>query len=149
MSWTHPVSLMPRQPAGFKSDVQSEVANSQRVIAGAAAANGAPDSAAGATPSSSYHFSVGDVDAIDLFCAAPAAGTYDVRVHWFYKSSMKYTLDTIIGTVTVAAGTDKVFPILQGLKQATADGVYIEVLNFVGGATASIWAQGKRQTVTR
>ena len=144
MAWSHPRSVV-GLPDGFAklNPLDSAQALKQRVIAGITIANSAPTTASGATNASGFHFGVGDFDAIDLICGAPTADSYDVKIWWFYKAARGFVADTIIGTVTVAAGTPKIFPLIQNGAAPTADGVYVEVLNIVNACAANIWAQGK------
>mgnify|MGYP006281431059 FL=1 len=114
-------------------------AQDRAILYDVTAANGVP------TTSGQQMVPRGVWQAIDMICYAHA-DQYDVGVWWYYSSADKWVFDADIGYnhVKAADGVLK-FPLISFDKSECADGIYIEVLNFVGaGAAARVWLQGQQ-----
>ena len=94
-----------------------------------AAANGAP--------TGQPHVSPGMCTAVDVVVSTAVAAS-DYRVWYLYGNT--WTLDTTIGTVTVAGGQTS----RRVLTPSCASGIYIEILNMVAGSTATATVYGRR-----
>lgn len=116
-----------------KSLKAGATAADKAVINAAAAANSTPSGQADA---------MGQVNAnayIDLVLAESNGGTFDAKVWWFYAEAEQWVEDLAVGTLSVAAsGTAG-----SVLTPSSASAIYIEVLNFAGGARASAWLIGR------
>lgn len=97
------------------------------------AANGVP------TAASQAHASLGLQARVDVVLKETAGGTYDAKLWWFYADANAWVEDLSIGTVSVSAnGTSAMVTI-----PSAASSLYVEVLNFAGGASAEAWVIGR------
>lgn len=82
--------------------------------------------------------------AID-FIGLADAGQYDAHVWWYYASAKQWVLDADIGTIHVKAvdGVNKT-ALISLDKSECADGIYIQLDAFAGGAKATVWLQGQQ-----
>lgn len=103
------------------------------VISAGAAANGVP------TTAQMAHASVGMHARIDVVLSETAGGTYDAKLWWFYADAGVWVEDLAVGTLSVAAnGTAGAVT-----TPSAASSLYVETLNFAGGAHADAWLIGR------
>ncbi len=135
---------MPGPTRSLKAGITPDL---RKVIDSALAANSDPITLGDDTGALSLA-ALGQYAAIDCIADAAVAGSsFDLDVWWWYAVAGLYVHDDVIGTVSVTeAGGTSAFPILNTPRYPCADGVYIEVSNFVGvGATADVWLAGRQE----
>lgn len=82
---------------------------------------------------------VGMYTHIDLILQESGGGTFDAKVWWYYADADVWVEDIAVGTLTVAANSSAG----AFLTSSAATSLYVEVLNFAGGADASAWFYGR------
>lgn len=96
------------------------------------AANGAPTVGADGV-------SLGMTARVDVALAESAGGTFDAKVWWWYNDANIWVEDLSIGTIPCAASSTAGALTVPG----AASRLYLEALNFAGGASARGWAIGR------
>lgn len=122
MATDYPVSL-----------VKGATVADRAVINAAAAANSAP------TTAQQSMVPVGMNASIDVVLKETGGGTFDAKVWWYYPEADTWVEDLAVGTIAVAANSTSGAVLTLG----AASNIYIEVLNFAGGARASAWLIGR------
>ena len=78
---------------------------------------------------------IGMAARVDVILAESAGGTFDAKVWWWYDVAQVWVEDLAIGVVPCAANSTAGSLTVPG----AASRIYLEALNFAGGASARGW----------